>query len=107
MNIKIEISAPELVTAINALAKALTNQQPKEVEIRPVEQVELVKSTPEPEPETTMTMVELRGKVTDAIKQGVITNAYVRALLDKHGKQKLTDLDPNDYTAFLELLLPS
>lgn len=100
MNIKIEISAPELVAAIQALANSLTKQQSAEPETRPVE---LVKSTPEP----TITQVELRAKVTEAIKSNVVTNADVRALLDKHGKQKLTDLEPSEYTAFLELLLPS
>lgn len=97
MNIKIEISAPELAKAIFALAESLSNKTELKANSIPVS---------EPE-EPTMSLVDLRGKVTEAIKQGQITNADVRALLDKHGKQKLTDLDPNEYTAFLELLLPS
>lgn len=97
MNIKIDISAPELAKAIFALAEALSNKPEIKVNSIPVS---------EPE-EPTMSLVELRAKVTEAIKQGQITNADVRALLDKHGKQKLTDLDPNEYTAFVELLLPS
>lgn len=101
MNIKIEISAPELVAAIQALADSLTKQQavcPESVKSEDI---------PVKEAELSMTQVELRAKVTEAIKANLVTNAEVRTLLDKHGKQKLTDLEPSEYTAFLELLLPS
>lgn len=124
MNIKIEIQAPELVKAINALAEALnkqdqtmrtymvqtTSSKEQEPSTTPVQNAAqsdsepLEVQTPPTVSELKMDVVALRKAVTDGIKDGKFTNADVRTKLGEFNVTKLTDLSADQYEAFLGVL---
>lgn len=103
MEIKITINAPELVAAINALALAI---QPKEnvgtLSSNNQESVMPVETAKEDKP--TISLIELRGKISEALKSKEITSEQVRNLLDEYNVNKLTELTDQDYQSFHDRL---
>lgn len=103
MEIKITINAPELVAAINALALAI---QPKENVGTPSsnnqESVMPVETVKEDKP--TISLIELRVKISEALKSKEITSEQVRNLLDEYNVNKLTELMEQDYQSFHDRL---
>lgn len=115
MEIKVTIDAPGIVMAIMALAEVLErNYQSKAVvelsdavktKVQPQESTEpAIATLPVEKNEPEMDVIQLRKTITDAIKAGTFTNAEVRNSLSEFGKTKLTDLHPEQYKAFLDLL---
>jgi hypothetical protein len=117
MEIKVTINAPELVSAIHALATAIqcAAPQPKtEVGITFTNNQESDTLSTETKIETppvetkkteTMSLTELRAEISAKIKEKAITNDDVRKSLENYGASKLTELDSENYALFRKELL--
>lgn len=114
MNITININAPELAEAINALATALsstgvmakselavTKEEPK-VETSPANEAPTQKDPePEPEPEKpTITLETVRAKLGALSQNG--KQKEVKDLITSFGVKKLTEMPKDKYAALLE-----
>lgn len=85
-----------LADSVQAVAEALADKEPVEAE-----QTETPVSAKEMEPKAkTVTLEEVRAALADKSQQGF--TAEVRALLEKHGATKLSEVDPAEYPALLK-----
>ncbi|MFS1519650.1 hypothetical protein V1503_24805 [Bacillus sp. SCS-151] len=111
MNITIDIKAPELATAIQALAEALTGKGamvPTAAPTKKEEKTENVKKpdpAPEEDPKTEeeqpkVTLEVVRAKLSDISQSG--KQEEVKALLTSYGVKKLTQLPKEKYAELLQ-----
>lgn len=85
-----------LADSVQAVAEALADKEPVEAE-----QTETPVSAKEMEPKAkTVTLEEVRAALADKSQQGF--TAEVRALLEKRGATKLSEVDPAEYPALLK-----
>ncbi|WP_270578018.1 hypothetical protein [Caldibacillus thermoamylovorans] len=129
MQISVDIKAPELANAIQALAKALNNNnnvvtvgtnasipehekkettQAMETKAKKMDkpaESEAKQETKKEEPEAPAISLEVvRGKLAEFSAQGKPQQMEVRKALDQLGAKKLTDVDPKDYKQLLDLV---
>ncbi|MEK5100358.1 hypothetical protein [Bacillus sp. FSL W8-0848] len=115
MNITVNIKAPGLADAIQALAKALDNievvldskavaqetEKAPQVETPPTEDVKEEPSTQEEEEETpTISKEVVRDKLAALAQEG--KQAEVKKLFAKFGAKKLSDVLPEKYAELLK-----
>lgn len=123
MKLHIEISAPELITAIISLAESLEklektaalhvdalDRQEKTFRafVENGSNVQNIEPDSMPEAiaeETVLDIVAVRATINEAINAGKITNVDVRKLLADFNAPKLTDLLPEKYKEFLGQLI--
>lgn len=96
-----------LADSLQAVADAMTQTEPADVPEEKLKKAggkkaakEAAETSPPPAPEEkTLTLAEVRAVLAEKSRAG--HTAEVRALLIKHGAEKLSDIDPDKYPALL------
>ena len=95
-----------LADSLQAVAEAMTQDEPeqqeKAAEEKPVQKTERkppTKKTEKPVEKPTLTLEQVRAALAEKSRAG--HTAEVRALLLKHGADKLSEIDPAKYPALL------
>lgn len=95
-----------LADSLQAVAEAMTQDEPeqskKAAEEKPVQKSEkkqTAKKTEKPMEKPTLTLEQVRAVLAEKSRAGY--TAEVKALLLKHGADKLSDIDPTEYPALL------
>lgn len=85
----------EAATALNRAADSLRDFYSNHTDASPKEKVKPESTKPEP-----LTLEKVRGVLAEKSRNGF--TAEVRALLEKHGGSKLSEISPDNYSVLLK-----
>jgi hypothetical protein len=85
--------------ALGALADSIAGATPAKANAGEGNDEQEQEATPQAAQPTPITLEDVRAALTEKSRSGL--TAQVKALLTKHGANKLSDIDPADYSALL------